>query len=261
MNQDCIVIIPVYKPLDEAERAVVRQAVAMTEGFAVRFAAPRSLVFDDSFAGFEDLAAERFEDEFFKGIRGYNWLMLCPEFYERFRGFKYILIHQTDAYIFKPELQQWCDHGWDYIGAPWYSEKKMPRYEFWQKMFRRYRFLSSCKPVLRQVRYNNPGNGGLSLRKTESFLSVLEAAPPKLLDRHRSDVSSICNEDVFWGVQAPAIIPDFMVPDWREAMRFSIERHPSRSFEVIGGTLPFGCHAFRKMEPDFWKAFIPSDCF
>lgn len=261
MNRECIVLFPVYRPLYIGERSAVSRALEMTAGFECRFVAPESLVYDDTFSGFEHIETERFPDEFFRGIQGYNKLMLDPGFYERFRDFKYILICQTDAYLFKPELQEWCDRGYDYIGAPWFKEKKLPRFGFWQFMLRNFGPVARYKAILKQVRHNNVGNGGLSLRKVDSFLRILEIAPPRLLARFRNDPSIIRNEDVFWGVLAPRISKDFQTPRWREAMRFAVEWSPSRSHEIMGGAPPFGCHAFRKIEPEFWKKHIPSECF
>ena len=261
MNKDCVVLFPVYRPLDEGERNVIRRALGMTPGFEARFIAPHSFVPDGSFAGFENVAAERFDDRFFDGIPGYNRLMLDPDFYGRFRDFKYVLIHQTDAYIFKPELRQWCDRGWDYIGAPWYKRQKLARYDALQKRFWKHKSPGSCKYLLRQARYNNVGNGGFSLRRTETFLRVLEAADPELLAKYRGDGDSIRNEDVFWGIQARAVLPEYRVPDWREGLLFSVERRPGRSFEVLGDALPFGCHAYRKIEPEVWRKFIPAEYF
>lgn len=45
--------------------------------------------------------------------------MLSAEFYERFLAWDYILLCQTDAFVFRDELADWCARGYDYIGAPW----------------------------------------------------------------------------------------------------------------------------------------------
>ena len=49
-------------------------------------------------------------------------LMLSPFFYESFLDFKYVLIHQLDVFIFKDELNYWCNQNYDYIGAPWFKD-------------------------------------------------------------------------------------------------------------------------------------------
>ena len=72
------------------------------------------------------LVALAFNDTYFESIYGYNQLMLNVEFYEAFSK-KYILIYQTDAFIFKDDLNYWCEKDYDYIGAPWIrSKEKLP---------------------------------------------------------------------------------------------------------------------------------------
>lgn len=65
-----------------------------------------------------------FPDTYFKGIAGYNRLMMSPEFYETFAQWEYILIYQTDAWVFSDRLSEWCSKGYDYIGAPWIPKPK-----------------------------------------------------------------------------------------------------------------------------------------
>lgn len=50
---------------------------------------------------------------------GYNRLMLSEDLYSAFSNYEYILICQSDAYIFRDELKEWCEAGYDYVGAPW----------------------------------------------------------------------------------------------------------------------------------------------
>jgi hypothetical protein len=37
-----------------------------------------------------------------------------------------------------------------------------------------------------------------------------------------------------------------------------VELEPKKAFEMLEGKLPFGCHAWEKREPDFWKPIIES---
>lgn len=41
------------------------------------------------------------------------------------------------------------------------------------------------------------------------------------------------------------------------AMKFSFEVHPEVLYELNDKQLPFGCHAYLKYNPEFWKKFIP----
>lgn len=124
-KKECIVIIPVYKALDDIDKASIRQAVKMTHGTDITFIMPNSFKLDDSFNEFKDIGIERFDNSYFANILGYNKLMLDVTFYKRFISYKYMLIHQTDVFLFKDELQYWCSRGYDYIGAPWLYPKKL----------------------------------------------------------------------------------------------------------------------------------------
>jgi hypothetical protein len=46
------------------------------------------------------------------------------------------------------------------------------------------------------------------------------------------------------------------LPNWKEALAFSIEKNPQIGIKLLGGTLPFGCHAWEKYNPNFWKKYI-----
>jgi hypothetical protein len=73
---------------------------------------------------YSNISVESFPKRYFENIEGYNELLLSASFYERFLDTKYILIYQLDAFFFKDELQEWCDRGYDYIGAPWITTQK-----------------------------------------------------------------------------------------------------------------------------------------
>jgi hypothetical protein len=64
------------------------------------------------------------------------------------------------------------------------------------------------------------------------------------------------NEDGFFSVQAKMIDPAFKVAPYVVAARFSFEQKPARLYKLIGNMLPFGCHAWAKYNPQFWKEYI-----
>ena len=80
-------------------------------------------------------------------------LWMSKQFYFRFLpNYKYMLIYQLDAWVFTDNLQEWCDKGYDYIGAP---------------------FLSIVKKNSPRVIFKGVGNGGLSLRRIQYCIDVL----------------------------------------------------------------------------------------
>lgn len=259
MNKECVVLFPVYRSLDASEVKVIEQAIKMTKGFNQKFIAPQSFLPDDTFNNFSDIEVIRFDDRFFENTRTYNWLMLNLEFYEKFADYKYILIHQTDAYLFKEELKLWCDKDYDYIGAPWYDSQRLLYYYICQFLFKYGSPFFSKEKRLHFGRFNNVGNGGLSLRKVESFIYVLKHVRQDLLDQYLLNDSDSFNEDMFWSLEASSVKKDFRIPKWREAMAFSLEEHPNRLYKKLNYTLPFGCHAFNRIKAEFWKDHIPFD--
>jgi len=257
MSKDCVVIFPVYRTLDEDEIMVLNQAVKMTSGFDKMFVTSHSFCFDNSFSDFKDIRVEHFDDHYFACIQGYNELMLTKEFYERFDNYKYILVHQTDAYLFKNELQYWCDKNYDYIGAPWYSPRKLRKFNLYKFLYRYGKLFYSKETLLRRRHFNIVGNGGLSLRKVKSFIKVLEKVKPKLLRMYLAQESNFFNEDMFWAIEASDILKNFKIPNWEEAIYFSLESYSENSYILMNDVLPFGCHAFKTVQNNYWEKFIP----
>jgi hypothetical protein len=212
------------------------------------------------------LIHKRFSDKYFNGIEGYNKLMLSLNFYKSFKDYEYIQIYQLDAWVFRDELDYWCDKGYDYIGAPWISED------------------------LQEKKIIGIGNGGFSLRRVESAIKVLSThkriySIPMLWTKEKSIsynlngrigsylkilkalffVSNNChylfndyddNEDIFWGERAKGLFTWYKIPSEEIAMKFAFEKHPTLLFEKNNSRLPFGCHAWEKYEPKFWSKYL-----
>lgn len=255
-NKKCIIVIPVYKSLEPIERGFLENGLVKTEGFEQVLAAPHHLNLDASFGKLQNLKVERFDDKYFESIEGYNQLMLNTGFYARFAAFEYLLIHQSDAYLFKNELNLWCDKGFDYIGAPWYRAAKLNKGAFFFWIYKKF-----WQPILARKRkngwlYNKVGNGGLSLRKVKSAIEILNLCPQELLNQYLHTKSPHYNEDIFWSVEAPKI-QKFKIPDWKEGLKFAVEFEPERAFKELNNELPFGCHAPLLNDEIFWRKYIP----
>ena len=205
----------------------------------------------------------RFDDKYFVSIDGYNKLLLTLGFYKRFESFQFILIYQLDAWVFRDELLEWCNKGFDYIGAPWF--------EGWDR-------------ASQNSSYLGVGNGGLSLRRVSSHLRVLRTfsflqSPKtylkKVMDEPSfSTVASFItslltknnsyhrfntwqyNEDGFWGLFAARRHKWFKVPELNEALQFSFEANAELLYTMNGHQLPFGCHKWEFYCADFWRRHI-----
>jgi hypothetical protein len=195
--------------------------------------------------------------------------MLSNEFYSRFTEYEYILIYQLDAWVFSDVLADWCNKGYDYIGAPWFELCKTHEdgYKLWR-----------C------------GNGGLSLRRIEKFMhftsatevftrrqmflkkyhgiKTLFSSVTHLLTSKNKDYRDFVQEQLAIGWNEDWIISilsektrfKMNMPSATEAAHFAIETSPHYIFnKILNKHLPFGCHAWRKWEYDnFWKHFIGS---
>ena len=189
------------------------------------------------------LKTERFEDFYFEGIKGYNQLLLSKKFYKRFSTFDYILIHQLDAFLFKEQLEFWCDQNYDYIGAPWLRDDR-----FLAKLLR------SEKVRNRNIVFNKVGNGGLSLRKVKTFNRFI-AEQGEIINNYKHD-ELYGIEDVFWSIIAPQF-QKIEIPNCKIAGKFSLDRKPEFGMKINKSVLPFGCHGFEKNKTKkFWKKYI-----
>ncbi|MEG1885865.1 MAG: DUF5672 family protein [Alistipes sp.] len=251
------VVIPVYKPtLSEQEHASLAQTAAVLGSYPLVLLKPCGVDTSAIVAEFPQLKTLEVSDEWLgvkNGIDGYNRMMLSKEFYDLFPDTEYILICHTDAWIFRNELSAWCERGYDCVAAPWikrglYEQPLVKHYMLLQRWF-----ADKSGLLTRQVIYNKIGNGGLSLRKVESFRAVCEMQGDAI-EHFLSSRHHLFNEDVFW-----AVIPlSFKYPTVSEALRFAFDTNPVYCYKLSGRKLPFGCHSWSKPRMyRFWHFFIP----
>ncbi|MGC3976972.1 MAG: DUF5672 family protein [Paludibacteraceae bacterium] len=205
-----------------------------------------------------------FEKEYFADLKGYNALMLQSYFYKCFAKYSYMLIYQLDCFIFRDELNKWCEKNYDYIGAPWFTGNSSHEEgaELWKV-----------------------GNGGFSLRKVETFIKILEykkniyttkraykitkANYGSLFDfikmtflgknNRIKDLLESWNdaEDIFYCLVLENTKLKLNIPNIKEAMQFAFEKSPAYLFKLNNQTLPFGCHAWKKYQYEtFWINYI-----
>lgn len=254
------VVIPVYKPdLSPSEEAAFRQCCKILQDHPIVLIKPWSLSVDIHRSIHPTLIEQSFDDTYFSDTRGYNRLMLSAEFYEQFLSYDYILIHQLDAFVFKDELSHWCKKGYDYIGAPWLvppCKGSLRRRIAYNRLLRRVykdniKQPGSHLPVDLQVA-NRVGNGGFSLRKSDALYRICRQQQPMIDHYNRHNTHHFYNEDVFWSLEVNRSGRQLAIPDYKKAVRFSIEFLPEYAFELNKGDLPFGCHAWL-LNADFWN--------
>jgi len=270
-NLDSVVIvIPIYKEtLSKFEEISLQQCYKVLHDCTICFVIPKGLNLTLHLNLFKKFSNKKFiikefDKSYFKSTRTYNKLLISLSFYKKFVQFEYMLIYQTDCFVFRNDLEDWIKKGHDYIGAPWFDG-----YE------------NSINKNFVGV-----GNGGFSLRKIKSFIKVLHSFSyivdvEKLLLNYNKDILKIPirtfrliqnltiknntfflfnnynnNEDFFWGKVAKKNFSWFKVPSEKEALKFSFEANPQFLFKLNNNQLPFGCHAWQKYDFNFWKKFI-----
>ncbi len=228
------IVIPVYQTaLKWNEQISLARCKEAFKGYDVIIVYPEGL----SLTEYEEYnAATQYlglKPKYFKSVATYSRLMNIPYFYKHFLEYDYILIYQLDTFVFENNLDEWCNKGFDYIGAPWINSNWI------EKLNNK---LPGIKHFIKKV-----GNGGLSLRKVKKFYyGSIYLYPLGLIWKRK------WNEDFFWSSVAKRLIPGFRIPDVKTALQFAFEETPEVCYELNGNQLPFGCHAWEKFNPAFW---------
>jgi hypothetical protein len=250
------IVIPLYKTdFDSNEKMSLQRSLSVLKNHAFSIVCPDDLNVSSIEHMFEglDYDIRRFDPIFFKGISGYNQLMLSQVFYQSFYDCKYILICQTDVFVFSDQLLFWCEKDYDYIGAPWIAS---PQHALNKILFLIGNFFRKKKKS--QHHFFKVGNGGFSLRKVETMQRIVTQLRDKidffLLNK---DERQYYQEDVFISIYAPLQIPEIKIPECVEAMGFAIDRKPHLAYAMNDYKLPFACHGFNKPKVrKFWEPIL-----
>ncbi len=224
IKYEVAVVVPYYH-----DRLSETEMISLEQCFRILYRYPIILVMPDTIDRIDypinsACRVVKVKKQWMQSIASYNQMMLSIEFYKIFKDFKYILIYQLDAFVFRDDLRKFCDMGYDYIGAPWI---------FGGKYFR------DTNITVRYV-----GNGGLSLRNVKASILMLERNPADILGMP---------EDVYWSMCDRV---GFCVAPPQIAIQFSIDGMAKKTIELNDDKLPFGCHAWKKNDFIFWKPII-----
>lgn len=250
-----VVIVPIYKTaLNGYEMLSLKRSVKILGSHPFAIVCPHGL----DLSPLQDLLntvqyeTKSFNPDYFTGLEGYNRLMLSEEFYDSLSSYEYLLICQTDVYVFEDKLEYWCNKGYDYIGAPWIASK--------QNFFKKLEL--TVKNLVKKKKKNTDhffkvGNGGFSLRKTETMIRIVTTQKDKIeyALQHR-DERNYHIEDVYFSMAAPQNT-EMKIPDYMEAVDFAMDRKPHLAFKLNNNKLPFACHRFFNKNVDkFWLPII-----
>jgi hypothetical protein len=268
MPKPVIVLIFTHKSeLEWYESIALRQCVHVLERHPISLVCPEGL----DVAAYKSIAPaikiDFIPPHWLASLRAYNRMKIVPFLYERYAAYEFMLTYELDAFVFKDELEEWCEQGWDYIGAPWFEgyTKATP----------------SSRPL-------GVGNGGFSLRRISTMLRISRSwramrpmlkvylewrrvtdgsprGPWRLLGNliwrncfHHYLNRFSWGEDIFWSCAGDRIA-GFRLAPHQVARHFSFEVNPERLFIECGSKLPFGCHKWMEYQPDFWKPLIEAE--
>lgn len=255
------IIVPMYRQqLSKNEKISMHQLLHFLGHYDKFIIAPKWIGIN-----YPDFKSIKFNGNYFKSARTYSKLLLKEKFYKKFNNYEYILIYQLDALVFSDQLLDWCEKGYDYIGAPWIKEHL--------ETYGEYEYHDAC------------GNGGFSLRKVSSAIKIIEKAKKSLLitfykmaiaglsiikTRSLKETLRRGNkiwtesaphrtcllEDRYWVFKAPKFNKNFKTPPIEVGLKFSFEVEPEKCFKKNNYNLPFGCHAWVRYGNKFWRQFL-----
>lgn len=145
MNNICI-IIATHKPvLEKNEEKSFIRALDVFKNRDIKVILPDNV----SKTYYEQYKSKKYifdyvtvKKEWMKDSKSYNKMCCLKEFWECFKNYDYILIYQTDCWVFEDRLDYFIKLGYDWYGAPW------PHYG------------------------DKVGNGGFCLRKVSKMIEI-----------------------------------------------------------------------------------------
>lgn len=218
---------------------------------------------------FPGLEIKRFSAKYFGSVENYQRMVMSSGFYKAFGEYEYMLTYHLDALVFSDQLLDWCEKGYDFIGAPWVRHDDSPNKD--------------------SIYEGKVGNSGFSLKKIDTFISLFDS------DRYAYNIFDlwaykygnqsffrklICipsfflgffkrfnsikwevaawkrSEEVFLITRATHYMSNYTVPEVEEALEFAFEIVPKYCYELNNNKLPFGCHAWERYDEGFWEPYL-----
>lgn len=263
-----IVLIFAHKPhLEWHEEIALRQCFRILGRHPIRLVCPDGTDTKTYKNIIPQLEIDFIPPHWLSSLRNYNRLKILPFLYRRYSHYEFMLTYELDAFVFRDDLELWCDQGWDYIGAPWFEGH------------------ASAAPLASPI---PGGNSGFSLRKISTMLRVLgswrtirparevisewlkisDMSPRAFWWLLRNLTLKNCfhyglnqftdNEDMFWSF-AGSKIEGFCLAPYSVAAQFSFDCNAERLYLEQNKKLPFGCHKWFGLQASFWKPFIQAE--
>lgn len=205
MNQDkkVIIAIPIYRDLHKEEVVALDNNLKILCKYPTVLVKPRGLNTNALKEKYPQVGEIEVSNQWLgtiNGIMGYNEMMTSPDFYSLFCDYEYLLICQTDVWIFRDDLMKWIDMDFDLVGAPWPNRKMYLHFPMKQYLQLKVMLKPANKNLHCQM-FGRIGNGGFCLRKVELFkkLCIKYAQEIQL---YNSLEDPLHNEDIFWALSS-----------------------------------------------------------
>lgn len=258
MKYKFCIIIPVHSPiLNICEQLSLKRLVNVikNKNYDVFFITPENLdlseykkIIDSELSSNDKFTFSRisFDKKYFQNSDAYNKFCIDYNFYKTFYDYKYIFMYQLDCYLFKDNIEEWCDKNYDFIGSPILSE-----YSGW-------------KDNNDIIWVPKVGNGGFGLRKISTFMEITD--PNGELMQYFKDIygqplydlKKFNQEDKYF-YNIFRYYWEANILSWKEACKFGLDMTPELLENYLGKidiNDIMGCHAWPK-NIRFWKDKIP----
>ena len=168
---------------------------------------------------------ETFDKDYFTSFANYNKLCMSECFYERFSQYEYMMIYQTDACIFRDNMQEFIKLGYNWYGAPIQTE-----------------------PYLY--------NGGFNIRKIARCREICSVTKSEI-DFYGSYEHEI-NEDVVFSTVIGNLPPRdvAILFSWEHFLSINQIKEYIALTENKG---PMGCHYFKREHFPFLKPYLKKE--
>ena len=260
-DKKVVVVIPVYNENPSAfELISFQQCFKILSKHAIKIIAPIGLnisKYQEVVPSFETVFID---SKWQSSIVNYNKLKLSQYFYKLFDTYQFLLTYELDAFVFKDELLDWCNKGYDYIGSPWFVGYSNPTNEFLGVGNSGFslRNIKAMKQAIRKV-YIKEGACfffGKSNRITLKLSTLFNYFLIYFGENYTIQKAAHINEDAFIAQIIAKKIKDFKIAPIKEAIQFGFETKPKYLYKINENRLPMGCHAWWKYNLEFWKPFI-----
>lgn len=250
-----IVVVPLYtSDLDAVEwLALDKMYSLLADRYPIAILCPVGMDCSEIVERFPSVEVRTMAAHNFVSIDSYNAMMLCSDVYDLFLDAKYMLIYQTDCYLFNDQIESFLDLDYDYIGAPWLPKPKYLKWynRVWISIQRFIFSFGRGKKRLRHSLYYRVGNGGLCLRKIEAMRRV--TSQKEIIAQWLNSEYDIKNEDVYFSLFEPSL----SIAPFEVGLRFAFDTQPALAYRFNENKLPMGCHAWaRENTWGFWRDHI-----